>query len=145
MTLKLFVQAIAKFLLGVLLGIVTGMLVVTFYQKVSMRKVVQVFVLLCVSFLLLEVETMLKGIVPISSLLAIMSLGMYIKQKDNTMAVALSKPYLQLWSVGEVFLFVLVGACVNIQYAMNAGVLVVVLVCLSLVFRMVGFIWNTML
>ena len=38
-------------ILGILLGIVTGMLVVKFYQKVSMRKVVQVFVLLSISFL----------------------------------------------------------------------------------------------
>lgn len=139
-----FVEIPVSIILGILLGIVTGMLVVKFYQKVSMRKVVQVFVLLSVSFLLLEVETLLKGLVPVSGLLAIMSTGMYIKQKDNDMAISLAKPYSQLWSVGEVFLFVLVGACVNIQYAMNAGILVILLVCLSLVFRMVG-VWISLM
>ena len=139
-----FVEIPVSIILGILLGIVTGMLVVKVYQKVSMRKVVQVFVLLSISFLLLEVETLLKGLVPVSGLLAIMSTGMYIKQKDNDMAISLAKPYSQLWSVGEVFLFVLVGACVNIQYAMNAGILVILLVCLSLVFRMVG-VWVSLM
>ncbi len=139
-----FVEIPVSIILGILLGIVTGMLVVKFYQKVSMRKVVQVFVLLSISFLLLEVETLLKGLVPVSGLLAIMATGMYIKQKDNAMAISLAKPYSQLWSVGEVFLFVLVGACVNIQYAMNAGILVILLVCLSLVFRMVG-VWVSLM
>lgn len=139
-----FVEIPVSIILGILLGVVTGMLVVKFYQKVSMRKVVQVFVLLSISFLLLEVETLLKGLVPVSGLLAIMATGMYIKQKDNTMAISLAKPYSQLWSVGEVFLFVLVGACVNIQYAMNAGILVILLVCLSLVFRMVG-VWVSLM
>ena len=139
-----FVEIPVSIILGILLGIVTGMLVVKFYQKVSMRKVVQVFVLLSISFLLLEVETLLKGLVPVSGLLAIMATGMYIKQKDNAMAIFLANPYSQLWSVGEVFLFVLVGACVNIQYAMNAGILVILLVCLSLVFRMVG-VWVSLM
>ena len=139
-----FVEIPVSIILGILLGIVTGMLVVKFYQKVSMRKVVQVFVLLSISFLLLEVETLLKGLVPVSGLLAIMATGMYIKQKDNAMAISLAKPYSQLWSVGEVFLFVLVGACVNIQYAMNAGILVILLVCLSLIFRMVG-VWVSLM
>ena len=139
-----FVEIPVSIILGILLGIVTGMLVVKFYQKVSMRKVVQVFVLLSISFLLLEVETLLKGLVPVSGLLAIMATGMYIKQKDNAMAIFLANPYSQLWSVGEVFLFVLVGACVNIQYAMNAGILVILLVCLSLVFRMVG-VWISLM
>ncbi|MBQ9840661.1 MAG: cation:proton antiporter [Erysipelotrichaceae bacterium] len=139
-----FVEIPVSIILGILLGIVTGMLVVKFYQKISMRKVVQVFVLLSISFLLLEVETLLKGLVPVSGLLAIMATGMYIKQKDNAMAISLAKPYSQLWSVGEVFLFVLVGACVNIQYAMHAGILVILLVCLSLVFRMVG-VWVSLM
>ena len=139
-----FVEIPVSIILGILLGIVTGMLVVKFYQKVSMRKVVQVFVLLSISFLLLEVETVLKGLVPVSGLLAIMSTGMYIKQKDNAMAISLANPYSQLWSVGEVFLFVLVGACVNIQYAMNAGILVILLVVFSLIFRMVG-VWISLM
>ena len=139
-----FVEIPVSIILGILLGIVTGMLVVKFYQKVSMRKVVQVFVLLSISFLLLEVETVLKGLVPVSGLLAIMSTGMYIKQKDNAMAISLANPYSQLWSVGEVFLFVLVGACVNIQCAMNAGILVIVLVVFSLIFRMVG-VWISLM
>ena len=139
-----FVEIPVSIILGILLGIVTGMLVVKFYQKVSIRNVVQVFVLLSISFLLLEVETLLKGLVPVSGLLAIMTTGMYIKQKDNAMAISLAKPYSQLWSVGEVFLFVLVGACVNIQYAMHAGILVILLVCLSLVFRMAG-VWVSLM
>ena len=50
----------------------------------------------------------------------------------------LSQRYNKLWVVAEILLFVLVGASVNIDYALKAGVAAIILIFLVLLFRMFG-------
>lgn len=54
------------------------------------------------------------------------------------MAERLSVKFNKLWVGAEVMLFVLVGATVDIQYAVSAGIATVVLIFAVLVFRMLG-------
>ena len=95
-------------------------------------------IILSVSFLLLELQNRLEGIVPVSGLLAIMSMGIIINQKYDVLAKRLSVKYNKLWLGAEIFLFVLVGIAVDLKYALAAGVVVILLVILALVFRMMG-------
>ena len=67
-----------------------------------------------------------------------MSMGMMIKQKYDVLARRLSVKYNKLWLGAEVFLFVLVGATVDLKYVALAGVSAVVLIIAALVFRMAG-------
>lgn len=133
-----FLQIPISILLGILLGIVVGLILVTFFKKVHMRDSVKILIILSISFLLLELQNRLEGIVPVSGLLAIMSQGIVIKQKYDELAVRLSKKYNKLWVAAEVFLFVLVGATVDLKYVASAGIAAVVLVIGALVFRMFG-------
>ena len=73
-----------------------------------------------------------------SGLLAIMSMGIVIKQKYEVLASRLSAKYNKLWVAAEIFLFVLVGATVDLQYAVSAGAAAVLLVAGALLFRMLG-------
>lgn len=75
---------------------------------------------------------------PVSGLLAIMSMGIIINQKYDVLAKRLSVKYNKLWLGAEIFLFVLVGIAVDLKYALAAGVVVILLVILALVFRMMG-------
>ena len=75
---------------------------------------------------------------PVSGLLAIMSVGIIINQKYAVLAKRLSVKYNKLWLGAEVFLFVLVGIAVDLKYALAAGIVVILLVILALVFRMIG-------
>ncbi len=95
-------------------------------------------IILSVSFLLLELQNRLEGIVPVSGLLAIMSVGIIINQKYDVLAKRLSVKYNKLWLGAEIFLFVLVGIEVDLKYALAAGIVVILLVILALVFRMMG-------
>jgi NhaP-type Na+/H+ or K+/H+ antiporter len=133
-----FLQIPVSVLLGVLLGAMVGMILVWFFKQYHMRDSVKVLIILSVSFLLLEVENRLEGIIPISGLLAIMSMGILINQKYDVLAKRLSVKYNKLWLGAEVFLFVLVGMAVDIRYALSAGFAVVLLVILGLMFRMLG-------
>ena len=54
------------------------------------------------------------------------------------MAKRLSSKFNKLWVVSEIMLFVLVGAAVDIQYAVKAGAAPVLLILAVLIFRMAG-------
>lgn len=123
---------------GILVGAILGAAFVAFFKKVHMRDSVKIIIILSVSFLLLELETRLEGILPFSGLLAIMSLGIVIKRTYGELASRLSSKYNKLWVAAEIILFVLVGATVDLAYVKTAGILAIVLVLGALVFRMLG-------
>lgn len=133
-----FIQIPISILLGVLFGGCIGMLLALFFKKYHMRDSVKILIILSVSFLILEIENRLQGYIPVSGLLAIMSMGIIIKQKYDILALRLSVKYNKLWLGAEVFLFVLVGATVNLRYVMSAGVSAILLILGALLFRMVG-------
>lgn len=133
-----FLQIPVSILCGILIGAATGSLLVRFFKNFHMRDSVKILILLSVSFLLLELQERCKGIVPISGLLAIMSVGIVIRQTYDVLAERLSQKYNKLWVAAEVFLFVLVGATVDLSYAASAGTAAILLVLGALVFRMGG-------
>lgn len=133
-----FLQIPISIILGILLGGIVGSVLVIFFRKFHMRDSVKILIILSLSFLLLTLQNYLEGIVPVSGLLAIMSMGIMIKQKYDTLAVRLSTKYNKLWVAAEVFLFVLVGATVNLNYAVSAGIFPILLVVGAMVFRMLG-------
>ena len=124
--------------LGVLLGVLVGLLLVLFFKKVHIRDSVKIMIVLSISFLLIELQQRLEGFIPVSGLLAVMSMGITVNQKYGILSKRLSVKYNKLWLCAEVFLFVLVGAAVDIKYAFAAGVGSIMLVVAALVFRMAG-------
>ena len=133
-----FLQIPISIVLGVAVGVLMGFVLVWFFKKCHMRDSIKVLIILSISFLLLELQNRLEGIVPVSGLLAIMSMGILINQKYDLLAKRLSVKYNKLWLGAEIFLFVLVGIAVDVKYALNAGIAVVGIVVLALVFRMLG-------
>ena len=67
-----------------------------------------------------------------------MSMGITVNQKYEILSKRLSVKYNKLWLCAEVFLFVLVGVAVDVNYAFAAGVGSILLVVAALVFRMAG-------
>lgn len=133
-----FLQIPVSILTGVMIGAFTGTVLVTFFKKFHMRDSVKILIILSFSFLLLELQNCLEGMIPFSGLLAIMSLGIIIKKRYSLLAERLSAKYNKLWVAAEIFLFVLVGATVDLRYAVSAGIFAVLLVVGALVFRMAG-------
>ncbi len=123
---------------GIAAGGLAGILLALFFQKVHIRDSAKVVILLSISFLMIELENRLKGYVPFSGLLAVMSIGIALQKKRYEAAARLSVKYSKLWVAAEVLLFVLVGATVDISYAMKAGAAAVILIFGVLIFRMAG-------
>lgn len=139
-----FAEIPVSILLGVLVGAALGLLLAFFFQKVHMRDSIKVLLILSLSFLLVALEDALEGIVPISGLLAVMSLGIALQRKRDVVAKRLSLKFSKLWVAAELLLFVLVGATVDLHYAYAAGLSAVVLIFGVLVFRMAG-VWCCLL
>ena len=139
-----FMEIPISIFLGVLLGGFVGLVLVWFFKQYHMRDSVKVLIILSVSFLLLELQNRLEGIVSVSGLLAIMSMGIVIKQKYDVLAKRLSVKYNKLWLGAEIFLFVLVGIAVDINYASKAGIVGIILVIAALIFRIVG-VWLSLM
>ena len=133
-----FLQIPISIVFGIALGVGVGFLLVVLFKKVHMRDTVKLLICLSTSFLMLEVQNRLEDYVQISGLLAIMSMGIIIKQRYGELAKRMSTKYNKLWVGAEVILFVLVGATVDLKYAISAGAVAIVLVVGALVFRMLG-------
>ncbi len=133
-----FFQIPVSIVTGLLLGILLGLLLSRYFKSYHMRDSIKVLIILSVSFLLVAVEKLLKGVVPVSGLLAVMALGATILKSYDVLAVRLSGKFSKLWVGAEILLFVLVGATVDLKYAMGAGLAAVVLILLVLLFRMLG-------
>lgn len=130
-------QIPCSILLGILAGVMAGFLIHWLLKRLPSPSL-KVLLLLSAALLLTALETALKGNIAFSGLLAVMSMGIVIQKKETMTAQVLSKSFSSLWNGGEILLFVLVGAAVNIKYAASAGGSAFILIFLVLIMRMLG-------
>ena len=133
-----FINIPVSILLGILIGLLIGYLMAYFFKKVHIRDTSKVLIILSVSFLLVVIEDSLTTSITFSSLIAIMFIGIGIQKKREIVAKRLSIKYSKLWVAAEIFLFVLVGATVNINYLGKVGIKALIVILVALMFRMVG-------
>ena len=128
----------ASILTGVAAGLLLGWLLAQWFRRVHMRDSVKVVILLSLDFLLVAAEDALEGVYPFSGLLAVMGAGVGLQKWRTVVAQRLSLKFSKLWVAAEVALFVLVGAAVDLRYALSAGVMAILAVLGALCFRAVG-------
>ena len=133
-----FVNIPISLITGISIGLLAGMGLTVLFDKIHQRDMVRVLIVMGCSLLLVSVEDRLSGIVPFASLIAVMCLGMAVRMKKEDLAKRLSQTYDKLWVGAEIFLFVLVGASVQIESAKSAGLKSIVLIFGVLLFRMIG-------
>lgn len=145
-----FLRIPVSIVLGILLGAGTGFLLVRFFafrhaRRRTVRNSVKVIILLSAAFLLLAAEERLEETLPLSGLLAVMSMALVTAAKgDPGVTRRLQEKYGKLWLAAEVLLFVLVGAAVDIRYTLQAGAGTALMIAVGLVFRCAG-VWLCML
>lgn len=133
-----FINIPMSILLGIAIGLGIGVLLACFFQKVHMRDTSKVLIILSISFLLVVMEDHLVTPITFSALIAVMFIGIGLQRKREVVAKRLSVKYGKLWVAAEVFLFVLVGATVNIGYIGKVGIKALIVIAGALVFRMLG-------
>lgn len=133
-----FVSIPTSIIFGLAGGVILGLIMSFFFTNVHMRDSSKVVILMSISFLLVTFQHSLTGVIGFSGLLSIMAMGAALQQKKFEVSKRLSAKFSKLWVPAEVWLFVLVGAKVNISYALKAGLMAIALILCVLAFRILG-------
>ena len=139
-----FLNIPVSIVLGIAVGAAAGYALSRFFEAAfarnhMVRGSVKIIIVLSVSFLLVALETVLKGKIALSSLLAVTSMACMLARKTTgEVRARLSEKFGKLWIAAELILFVLVGAAVDIRYVSETGLAAVLMVLTALIFRAVG-------
>lgn len=133
-----FINIPVSIILGAIIGLLISFVLSCFFEKIHIKDTEKVLVILSISFALVVLEDKMKTSITFASLIAIMFIGIGLKKKREVVAKRLSEKYGKLWIGAQVFLFVLVGATVDIDYLGNVGSKALVVIAGALVFRMLG-------
>jgi NhaP-type Na+/H+ or K+/H+ antiporter len=118
--------------IAVFLGLVLGYLVGIVFHKL---KVTNPLILLGTAFLFIELEQLLADYFPLSGMIAILTLGVVLLQKDVAIAKELSVNFSRIWEFAEILLFVFIGANLSIHLTLDYLFFTVTLLLFGLVFR----------
>ena len=127
-------------ILGVGVGLLFGWVFAKLFKKVHIRDSVKVVLLICFSILFISLQNLVEEVVPFSGLLAVIAMSAMLYRNHGVCAKRLSVKYNKLWLVAEVFLFVLVGAEVDVRFALQAGAMIIAVMALAILFRLLG-VW----
>lgn len=133
-----FINIPISIFLGIAIGLLAGYILAYLFKKSHIRDTTKVLIILSVSLILVVAEEQLKTAITFSALIAIMFIGVGLQKYREDVAKRLSVKYGKLWVAAEVFLFVLVGATVNIEYLGKVGVKALIAIIGALIFRMLG-------
>jgi solute carrier family 9B (sodium/hydrogen exchanger), member 1/2 len=133
-----FLRIPTSIISGIGCGLLIGLLLNKLFERIEVRNVVKVILLLCISFMLMKIEDSCTGYFGYSGLLSIMSMTTMIHLQKEELSNELSSIYSSLWVFGEVVLFALVGAAVDIQYASMSFIPSILIIFGALIFRMIG-------
>jgi len=113
-------------------------LLVWFFKKFHIRDTIKVLIIFSLGFQCIVLENVIADFIGISGLVAIMAIGVTLLTKYPVLAKRLVDKFEKIWVVAEIMLFVLVGAVLDISVAKDAGLLAILLIFSSLIFRMLG-------
>lgn len=128
----------AAILSGLMIGFLIGWLLVRIFKAIHMRDTVKVLIILGLSFSLVGFEDLISQLFPFSGTLAVIALGGTILKTYELLAKRVTGKFGKIWIAAELLLFVLIGAAVDIRYALSAGLMVIVVILGALLLRSAG-------
>ena len=120
---------------GVGIGILLGRLLSFVFNKVKRNDTFKLLLLLSICFGLTYLEDLVSPYFGYSSLLSIITCAIVIHKKGEQISLILKTKFNEIWYLAEIFLFILVGAGIKIEYAGKYFLPALLLLLISLVFR----------
>lgn len=120
---------------GVGSGILLGRLLSFVFNKVKRNDTFKLLLLLSICFGLTYLEDLVSPYFGYSSLLSIITCAIVIHKKGEQISLNLKTKFNEIWYLAEIFLFILVGAGIKIEYAGKYFLPALLLLLISLVFR----------
>jgi NhaP-type Na+/H+ or K+/H+ antiporter len=125
-------------ILGVVVGLLTGLLLIDLFKRFHMRDTKKVLLLISGGIILTLIEDFIKTPINFASLIGVMTIGFIIMEKYGALGRRLAKKFNGIWVFAELLLFVLVGAEVNIYVALEAGGVGLLIIFIGLIARSIG-------
>lgn len=120
---------------GVGIGILLGRLLSFVFNKVERNDTFKLILLLSICFGLTYLEDLVSPHFGYSSLLSIITCAIVIHKKGEQISLNLKTKFNEIWYLAEIFLFILVGTGIKIEYAGKYFLPALLLLLISLVFR----------
>jgi len=125
-----------EIILGILLGMGSGHLFISFFKRHHVRDTKKVIIFLTVAILFLKIETILPF--HVSGFIAIIVMGFTILENAESLAHRLSNKFSKIWILAEIVLFVLIGAQVNLSSLTSLSLSGLLLIFIGLAGRSIG-------
>lgn len=126
----------ASIISGLLLGLLVGYALMLLFRYYHIRDTRKAIIFLMAAIMFHHIEEL--NIFPIASLLGIMAMGFMILAKDAGLAKRLALKFNKIWVFGEILLFVLIGAAVDISVIFESGHIGVLIIIIGLIGRLFG-------
>lgn len=133
-----FLNVPISIVLGVAVGILTGFILSFIFKKIHMRDSLKLAITLGVCFGYVFLESYISKWVGFSSLLAVITIGIVLFARRKTQASRIASKCDKLWTVAEIFLFVLVGASINLDSIWNVILPALLVIVIALIIRVLG-------
>ncbi|MCY6484307.1 cation:proton antiporter [Clostridium aestuarii] len=121
---------------GIILGLLVGIILHKVFQSLKLKELEQLAILFGTALIV----KLIGDKIGVAGLLSIMTMGFVLLQRSCNIAVKLEKKLNKMWFFAQIFLFVLIGAAVNTQVALDAGALGLIVIVVGLIGRTIGVI-----
>jgi len=135
---SLFLSLPISILTGIGIGFLIGWIFVIIFKRIHMRDTIKVLLILSICFLLLGLEHTILTVIPYSALLSVISIGLSVLYYYPKLANRVTSKFSKIWVASEVFLFILVGAVVDLSSLQSYAWLIILVLLLGLVSRFIG-------
>ena len=133
-----FINVPLSIILGVGIGILTGLLLSIIFKKIHMRDSLKLALILGICFAYVFLESYISQWIGFSSLLANITIGITLLAKNALQAHRIAQKCDRLWSISEIFLFVLVGASIQLKAIWSLILPAILVIVVGLAFRFIA-------
>jgi len=121
---------------GILLGCISGYIIIKIMKRFKRKfsKQDKLLILLVSSFGVYMLGDMIK----VSGLLSIMTIGFLLLEYSKETAEEIQPSLNKIWYFAQIFLFMLIGAAVDINIAIKAGLVGLIIITIGLIARTIG-------
>lgn len=125
-------------ILGLLFGFIIGFILTFIFKNFSISNMGRVLIVLSTSMIFSEIESLINMPVEIATLLGIMGIGFFIREKEFTIADELSASLNSIWFFAQILLFTLIGTEVNLSIALESSFMGIIIISIGLFARSIG-------
>lgn len=125
-------------IIGIIAGATIGFCLVHIFKRFNIRDSEKTLIVLATAILLKNAGDMLSSYIPIAALVGVIVIGLIILERIPETGLKLSEKFSKIWIFAEILLFVLVGAQVDLNLLVKAGLIGITVITIGLLGRSLG-------